>query len=129
MRKSSKTQGIRDQPADPPSKRKEQEVGGYVGQLARSVGVYGRPIPRPKASSSSRSRLGDGKYGGDSKPSAEDRFTEKERAVIANLEKYTAEGLRQLSENLRASCLAKMEELNEAREEKAKMQVRQQQYF
>jgi hypothetical protein len=122
MRKSSKTHSIRDQ-ADPPAKRKEQEVGGYIGQLARSVGVYGRPVPRPKPSSSSRSRLGDGKHVGDSKQSVEDRFTEKERAVIANLEKYTAEGLRQLSENLRASCLGKMEELNEAREEKAKMQV------
>jgi len=133
MRKA--VHGNRDQatiePNPPSDRRKEQDVGGYVGQLARSVGVYGRPVPRPRAPSSGRSRPGGRKVPGSRDVSkqqhADDKqspsFTQRERAVIANLEKYTAEGLRQLSENLRTSCIAKMEELNEAREEKTRMQV------
>lgn len=103
--------------------------GGFVAQLARSVGVYGKPIPR--LGGGVQGRVGGSRRGrkpagsGGSQLSWEPptpNFNEREREVIANLEEYSAEGLQQLSEGLQESCNAKVDELKDARAEKIKLQ-------
>jgi hypothetical protein len=105
--------------------------GGYVAQLARSVGVYGRPMPRMRGGEgrSGNRRRGEGGRKTDilkGPPSDWEapapNFSDKERDVIANLEEYSAEGLLQLSESLQESCNTKIDELKDARAEKAQLQ-------
>lgn len=96
--------------------------GGFVAVMARTVGVYSRPLPRTRGLARSRGG-GKGSLGGSAGEGDKLTFTEKERAVIANLEQYSADGLARLNETLRASCMAKMDELQEAREVKATLQV------
>ena len=104
-------------------------AGSFAASASVSVGIYTKATKRSAFSFRLTEPKSPGKTGARRPPSRQSRalspkFSDKERAVIANLDQLAPEELEDLNQRLYASRVAKLRELRMAQDEKASLQVK-----